>query len=38
MLLRRLLVEHGSDLRLEKTGRCRFRLVVQQPMDLVEAG
>ena len=38
LLLQRRLAEHGPHLRIEKTGRGRFRLVVQRPLELVEAG
>ena len=37
VLLRRRLAEHGPHIRIEKTGRGRFRLVLQRPVDLVEA-
>ncbi|HSV35417.1 MAG TPA: GAF domain-containing protein [Ramlibacter sp.] len=36
VLLRRRLAEHGPHLRIDKTGRGRFRLVVQRPVALVE--
>lgn len=32
LLLQRRLAEHGSDIRLEKTGRGRLRLLVQRPL------
>lgn len=38
VLLRRRLDEHGSQLRIEKTGRGRFRLKVGRPLTLVDAG
>ncbi|MGE0497999.1 MAG: GAF domain-containing protein [Ramlibacter sp.] len=37
VLLQRRLKEHGPHIRLEKTGRGRFRLVVQRPVELVAA-
>ena len=36
MLLERRLVERDAFLRIEKTGRGRFRLVVGRPVKLVE--
>jgi len=36
VLLRRRLAEHGPHIRIEKTGRGRFRLVLQRPVDLVD--
>jgi hypothetical protein len=36
VLLRRRLAEHGPHIRIEKTGRGRFRLVLQRPVELVE--
>jgi hypothetical protein len=38
VLLRRRLAEHGPHIRIEKTGRGRFRLVVARPVELVEMG
>ena len=38
VLLQRRLVEHGPAIRIEKTGRGRFRLAVQYPLELLEAG
>jgi adenylate cyclase len=35
VLLRKRLAEHGPDLRIEKTGRGRFRLVVTRPVQLL---
>lgn len=37
LLLQRRLAEQGGGLRIEKTGRRRFRLVVHRPVELVEA-
>ncbi len=36
VLLRRRLAEHGPHLRIEKTGRGRFRLALQRPVQLTE--
>lgn len=36
LLLQRRLAEHGTDLRIEKTGRGRFRLVLGRPVELVD--
>ena len=38
VLLRRRLAEHGPHIRIEKTGRGRFRLLVRRPVELVEVG
>jgi hypothetical protein len=37
VLLRRRLVEHGPHIRIEKTGRGRFRLVMQRPTALAQS-
>jgi adenylate cyclase len=37
LLLQRRLAEHSTEVRIEKTGRGRFRLVLQRPIELVEA-
>ena len=34
LLLQRRLAEHGGGLRIDKTGRGRFRLVVELPVEL----
>lgn len=36
LLLQRRLAEHGSLMRIEKTGRGRFQLVLQRPVELTE--
>jgi adenylate cyclase len=36
LLLQRRLAEHALGVRIEKTGRGRFRLLVQRPLELVE--
>jgi hypothetical protein len=38
ILLVRRLQERGADIRIEKTGRGRFRLAVERPLTLTEAG
>ena len=38
ILLVRRLAERGTEIRIEKTGRGRFRLAVDRPLTLVEAG
>jgi hypothetical protein len=38
LLLQRRLAEHGAHLRIEKTGRGRFRLVVGRPVQMEEVG
>lgn len=37
LLLQRRLAEHGTDLRIEKTGRGRFKLAMRRPVQLVSA-
>ncbi len=37
LLLQRRLDEHGAGLRMEKTGRGRFRLVLSRPIELLDA-
>jgi adenylate cyclase len=37
LLLQRRLDEHGAGVRMEKTGRGRFRIVLERPVDLVDA-
>ena len=37
ILLQRRLQEHGPHLRIEKTGRGRFRLMVERPVELAES-
>ena len=37
VLLQRRLVEHSPHIRIEKTGRGRFRLAVLRPVELVQA-
>ncbi|TXT35772.1 MAG: putative GAF sensor protein, partial [Comamonadaceae bacterium] len=36
LLLQRRLVEHGAQIQTQKTGRGRFRLLVQRPLELVD--
>jgi putative methionine-R-sulfoxide reductase with GAF domain len=36
VLLRRRLAEHGPNIRIEKTGRGRFRLALLRPVDLID--
>nr|WP_319565272.1 GAF domain-containing protein [uncultured Rhodoferax sp.] len=36
LLLQRRLVEHGAPIQTQKTGRGRFRLLVQRPLELVD--
>ncbi|HEX5697834.1 MAG TPA: GAF domain-containing protein [Rhodoferax sp.] len=36
LLLQRRLLEHGAQIQTHKTGRGRFRLIVQRPLELVE--
>ncbi len=36
LLLQRRLLEHGAQIQTQKTGRGRFRLTVQRPLELVE--
>ena len=36
VLLQRRLLEHGPDIRIEKTGRGQFRLLVQRPVELFD--
>lgn len=38
VLLRRRLEEFGADIRIEKTGRGRFRLMLARPVSLLQAG
>jgi len=38
ILLLRRLAERGTEVRIEKTGRGRFRLLVERPLTLVRAG
>ena len=38
ILLKRRLDERGAPIRIEKTGRGRFRLVVQRPIELAASG
>jgi adenylate cyclase len=38
ILLVRRLQERGAEIRIEKTGRGRFRLVAERPLSLIEAG
>lgn len=37
LLLQRRLGEHGAGIRIEKTGRGRFRLVLERPVELLDA-